>query len=48
MTYESVQGMFARIAAEFGPQLAIERGEQTVTYSELALQSNRLANLLLA
>src|SRR5215217_4872381 len=47
MTFESVQDMFSRTAAEFGAEAAIERKGRTVTYSELESQSNRLANFLL-
>ncbi len=48
MSFESVQEMFSRTAAEFGPQVAIERGGRSVTYAELEAESNRLANFLLA
>ena len=47
MTYESVQEMFGRRAAEFGPQVAIERSGRRVTYATLEAESNRLANFLL-
>jgi amino acid adenylation domain-containing protein len=47
MSYESVQEMFSRMAAEFGPQAAIERGKRRVTYANLEAESNRLANFLL-
>jgi len=47
MSYESVQEMFRRMAAEFGPQVAIERGKRRVTYANLEAESNRLANFLL-
>ena len=30
-----------------GPQVAIERGEQRVSYAEVEAESNRLANFLL-
>ncbi|HSD47188.1 MAG TPA: AMP-binding protein, partial [Pyrinomonadaceae bacterium] len=46
MTYESVQETFSRMAAEFGPELAIERGGRSTTYAELEAASNRLANFL--
>ena len=46
MSYESVQEMFSRTAAEYGPQVGIERGERRVTYAELETESNRLANFL--
>ena len=46
MTYESVQETFSRLAAEFGPQVAIERGGRLTTYEELEVESNRLANFL--
>lgn len=39
--------MFSRMAAEFGPQAAIERGKRRVTYANLEAESNRLANFLL-
>ena len=39
--------MFSRMAAEFGPQAAIERGRRRVTYANLEAESNRLANFLL-
>jgi amino acid adenylation domain-containing protein len=48
MTFESVQDLFSRMAAEFGPRVAIERGGRRVTYAELEAESNRLANFLLA
>ncbi|HEX5885225.1 MAG TPA: AMP-binding protein, partial [Pyrinomonadaceae bacterium] len=47
MGYESVQEMFSRMAAQFGPQPAIERGGRLVTYANLEAESNRLANFLL-
>src|SRR5256885_16131343 len=47
MSFESVQDLFSRTAAEFGPQTAIERGGQQVTYAEVEAESNRLANFLL-
>ena len=47
MNYESVQEMFSRTAAQFGPQVAIERSGRWTTYAELEAQSNRLANFLL-
>ncbi|HEY2963727.1 MAG TPA: amino acid adenylation domain-containing protein [Pyrinomonadaceae bacterium] len=47
MSYVSVQEMFSRMAAEFGPQAAIERGGRQVTYATLEAESNRLANFLL-
>jgi amino acid adenylation domain-containing protein len=47
MSFESVQEMFSRTAAEFGSQLAIERGGRSVTYADLETESNRLANFLL-
>ncbi|MCA1575866.1 MAG: amino acid adenylation domain-containing protein [Acidobacteria bacterium] len=46
MSYESVQETFSRMAAEFGPQIAIERGGRWTTYAELEQESNRLANFL--
>jgi amino acid adenylation domain-containing protein len=47
MSNESVQEMFSRIAAEFGPEVAIERAGRWVTYASLEAESNRLANFLL-
>ena len=47
MSFQSVQDSFSRTAATFGSQVAIDRKGQTVTYSELESQSNRLANFLL-
>jgi amino acid adenylation domain-containing protein len=47
MSYESVQEMFSRMAAEFGPETAIERSGRRVTYTSLEAESNRLANVLL-
>jgi len=47
MTFESVQDLFSRMAVEFGPRVAIERGGRRVTYAELEADSNRLANFLL-
>ena len=47
MSYESVQEIFSRTAEKYGPQVAIERGNQHVSYAEVEAQSNRLANYLL-
>jgi amino acid adenylation domain-containing protein len=47
MSYESVQEMFSRMAAQFGPKAAIERGGKQTSYARLETESNRLANLLL-
>src|ERR1041385_7703397 len=47
MSYESVQEMFSRMAAKFGPQVAIDRAGRLVTYAGLEAESNRLANLLI-
>src|SRR5687767_6271608 len=47
MSDESVQELFSRTAAEFGPETAIERGQRRITYAELEAESNRLANFLL-
>jgi amino acid adenylation domain-containing protein len=47
MSFESVQQLFSRTAAEFGSRVAIERGGRRVTYAELEAESNRLANYLL-
>ena len=47
MSFESVQAMFSRRAAEFGGRVAIEHGGRSVTYAELEAESNRLANFLL-
>jgi amino acid adenylation domain-containing protein len=46
MSYETVQEMFSRMAAQFGPRIAVERGLVRVTYTELETESNRLANFL--
>ena len=46
MSYESVQEMFSRRAAELGSQTAIQRGGRSITYAELETESNRLANFL--
>src|ERR1043166_2965688 len=46
MSFESVQDLFSRTAAEFGPRVAIERGGWRVTYAELDSDANRLSNLL--
>src|ERR1700752_48877 len=46
MSYESVHEMFSRTAAEFGSQIAIQRGGRCITYAELEAESNRLANFL--
>ena len=48
MSYESVQEMFSRMAAQYGPQLAIDRGGRLTSYAKLEAESNRLANYLLA
>ena len=48
MSNESVQELFSRTAAEFGSQVAIERGGRRISYAELEAESNRLANFLLA
>jgi len=47
MSYESVQEMFSRMAAEFGPKPAIDRSGRQITYAALEAESNRLANFLL-
>ena len=47
MNSESVQEMFSRIAAKFGPQVAIDRAGRLVTYAALEAESNRLANFLI-
>src|SRR5215207_10345607 len=47
MNYESGQEMFSRMAEKCGPQVAIERGNQRVSYAEVEGHSNRLANYLL-
>ncbi|HSE18776.1 MAG TPA: amino acid adenylation domain-containing protein [Pyrinomonadaceae bacterium] len=47
MSYESVHELFSRMAEKYGPQAAIDRGGQRVSYAELETQSNRLANCLL-
>ena len=47
MNYESIQEMFSRTAEKYGPQVAIERGGERVSYGELEAASNRLANFLL-
>ncbi|HEX5885721.1 MAG TPA: amino acid adenylation domain-containing protein, partial [Pyrinomonadaceae bacterium] len=47
MSYESVQEMFSRMAAEYGSRVAIMRGGRELPYSELEAESNRLANFLL-
>ena len=47
MSYESVQEMFSRRAAEFGQQPAIERSGRRMSYATLETESNRLANFLL-
>lgn len=47
MSYESVQEMFSRTAAQFGPQVAIDRAGRWVTYAALEAESNRLANFLI-
>lgn len=48
MSYESVQEMFSRKAAEFGSHVAIDRAGSRITYADLETRSNRLANFLLA
>lgn len=47
MSYESVQEMFSRMAAEFGPKPAIDKGGRQISYAKLEAESNRLANFLL-
>ncbi|HEX6284951.1 MAG TPA: AMP-binding protein, partial [Pyrinomonadaceae bacterium] len=47
MSFESVQEMFSRTAAQFAAQTAVDRGGRTVTYGDLEAESNRLANYLL-
>lgn len=47
MTYESVQEMFSRVAAEAGQRTAVERGGRRLSYAQLEAESNRLANFLL-
>src|SRR5688572_4114568 len=46
MSNETVQEMFSRVAAEFGPQVAIDGAGRQVTYATLEAESNRLANFL--
>src|SRR6476469_4159273 len=46
MSYESVQEMFSRMAAQFGPEVAIDRAGRLTTYADLEAESNRLANFL--
>jgi amino acid adenylation domain-containing protein len=46
MSFESVQELFSRTAAEFGPRVAVEHGRRRITYAELEEESNRLANFL--
>jgi amino acid adenylation domain-containing protein len=46
MSYESVQEMFSRMAGDFGPHIAINRGDRRISYAELEAESNRLANFL--
>ncbi|MET0645255.1 MAG: amino acid adenylation domain-containing protein, partial [Pyrinomonadaceae bacterium] len=48
MSYESVQEMFSRAAARFGPDPAVERAGRALSYAQLEADSNRLANFLLA
>ena len=48
MKHESIQEIFDRAAAQFGPLPAIERGGDALSYEELARRSNRLANFLVA
>ena len=47
MSFKSVQEMFSEMAAQYGPQVAIERGSRWVTYESLEAESNRLANFLI-
>ena len=47
MSFESVQEMFSRTAAEFGPRVAVDRVGRQVTYAELEAESNRVGNFLL-
>ncbi len=47
MSYESVQEMFSRTAARFGPRLAVDRAGLLISYTRLEAESNRLANFLL-
>ena len=47
MSNESAQEMFSRVAAECGPQVAIEAAGRRVTYASLEEEPNRLANFLL-
>src|SRR5688572_13616076 len=46
MSYESVQEMFGRMAAQFGPHVAIERSGRRVILATREVDWNRLANLL--
>ena len=48
MKHESIQEIFDRAAAQFGPLPAVERGGDALSYAELARRSNRLANFLVA
>ena len=47
MSYESVQLMFSRMAAQFAPQPAIDRGGRQTSYAQLETESNRVGNVLL-
>jgi amino acid adenylation domain-containing protein/non-ribosomal peptide synthase protein (TIGR01720 family) len=48
MKHESIQEIFDRAVAQFGPLPAVERGGDALSYAELARRSNRLANFLIA
>jgi amino acid adenylation domain-containing protein len=48
MTFESVQDLFSRTAAQHGSRTAIDRVGSGITYRDLEVRSNRLASLLLA
>ncbi|HKI00350.1 MAG TPA: amino acid adenylation domain-containing protein [Thermoanaerobaculia bacterium] len=48
MTFESVQDLFSRAAAQHGSRTAIDRAGIGITYRDLEARSNQLANVLLA
>jgi amino acid adenylation domain-containing protein len=48
MTHESVQDLFSRVAERLPHRVAVERGDERVTYGELEEATNRLASYLVS
>lgn len=48
MKRESIQQVISRVAAQHASRVAVERGDRVVTYAEMEMESNRLANFLIS